>query len=149
MQWQTSSAMRATRCRRPLGDQRPSCCWRLQVCRLPPYSELIAAQLRLWKALQGVARTLQRGPLDLLTLALRAGMRMIESADAERVLLVCRQELADSGFLFREQWAQVISGQDEGVYAWVAANYASGALRSVRRATMHAAALCACSAESR
>jgi apyrase len=71
----------------------------------------------------------QHTPIMLLA---TAGMRMIPRSQAEQVLKVCRRELASSGFLFREQWASVISGQDEGVYAWVAANYASGALRTVR-----------------
>ncbi|KAL0885010.1 hypothetical protein Bca101_008992 [Brassica carinata] len=33
-----------------------------------------------------------------------------------------------SGFKFRDEWASVISGSDEGIYAWVTANYALGSL---------------------
>ncbi|KAF8779060.1 hypothetical protein HU200_003025 [Digitaria exilis] len=57
-----------------------------------------------------------------------AGLRLLDSAVAESVLESCRDVLRQSGFLFQDQWATVISGAEEGIYAWVAANYALGTL---------------------
>ncbi|XP_068658689.1 probable apyrase 6 isoform X2 [Aristolochia californica] len=44
------------------------------------------------------------------------------------ILESCRQVLRSSGFLFMDDWVSVLTGQEEGVYAWVAANYALGTL---------------------
>ncbi|KAL2484637.1 putative apyrase 6 [Abeliophyllum distichum] len=57
-----------------------------------------------------------------------AGMRLLKKEDQERILDVCRRVLRGSGFSFRDDWATVISGSDEGLYAWVVANYALGTL---------------------
>ncbi|XP_039124326.1 probable apyrase 6 isoform X2 [Dioscorea cayenensis subsp. rotundata] len=57
-----------------------------------------------------------------------AGLRMVESETRERILESCRRVLRASGFRFRDDWATVIPGTDEGSYAWVAANYALGTL---------------------
>ncbi|GAQ83030.1 nucleoside phosphatase family protein [Klebsormidium nitens] len=57
-----------------------------------------------------------------------AGLRRVEASVAEEILESCRKVLAGSGFMFRPDWASVISGTFEGVYAWVAANYALGNL---------------------
>ncbi|KAK4481598.1 hypothetical protein RD792_012500 [Penstemon davidsonii] len=57
-----------------------------------------------------------------------AGMRLLKSEDQERILNACRRTLGDSGFRFHDDWAKVISGSDEGLYAWVVANYALGSL---------------------
>ncbi|KAM7497029.1 hypothetical protein LguiA_021443 [Lonicera macranthoides] len=46
----------------------------------------------------------------------------------ERILEKCRRVLRLSGFLFEDEWASVMEDQEEGVYAWVAANYALGTL---------------------
>jgi apyrase len=57
-----------------------------------------------------------------------AGLRMLEAGVQDRILESCRKVLRLSGFIFRDDWASVISGSDEGIYAWVVANYALGTL---------------------
>ncbi|KAK1413751.1 hypothetical protein QVD17_35531 [Tagetes erecta] len=57
-----------------------------------------------------------------------AGLRMLDLSVQEQILEACRKVLRTSGFGFRDDWASVISGSDEGVYAWVVANYALGTL---------------------
>ncbi|KAE8023258.1 hypothetical protein FH972_008978 [Carpinus fangiana] len=57
-----------------------------------------------------------------------AGLRLLESELQQRILESCRQVLRSSGFKFRNEWASIITGSDEGLYAWVVANYALGTL---------------------
>uniref|UniRef100_A0ACD5XG50 Uncharacterized protein n=1 Tax=Avena sativa TaxID=4498 RepID=A0ACD5XG50_AVESA len=57
-----------------------------------------------------------------------AGLRLLEDRVQEAILASCRDVLRASGFRFEDSWAKVIPGSDEGVYAWVAANYALGTL---------------------
>ncbi|KAL8227547.1 hypothetical protein R6Q57_015131 [Mikania cordata] len=57
-----------------------------------------------------------------------AGLRMLDLSVQERVLESCRKVLRTSGFAFHNDWASIISGSDEGVHAWVVANYALGTL---------------------
>ncbi|KAI9111514.1 hypothetical protein K1719_017204 [Acacia pycnantha] len=57
-----------------------------------------------------------------------AGLRILEENVQQRILESCRSLLRSSGFKFRDEWASVITGSDEGVYAWVVANHALGAL---------------------
>ncbi|KAK7274835.1 hypothetical protein RIF29_15934 [Crotalaria pallida] len=57
-----------------------------------------------------------------------AGLRMLDVGVQWKILESCRKVLRESGFLFRDDWASVISGSDEGMYAWVVANYALGTL---------------------
>ncbi|KAI3467345.1 hypothetical protein Pfo_024008 [Paulownia fortunei] len=57
-----------------------------------------------------------------------AGMRLLKNEDQERILNACRRILRASGFRFHDDWATIISGSDEGLYAWVVANYALGTL---------------------
>ncbi|GAB2214425.1 hypothetical protein Droror1_Dr00018771 [Drosera rotundifolia] len=57
-----------------------------------------------------------------------AGLRLLEVKDQERIIESCRRALRSSGFKFQDDWASVISGSDEGLYAWVVANYALGSL---------------------
>lgn len=58
-----------------------------------------------------------------------AGLRLVPPAAAEAVLDECRATLSASAFMFNPAWASVISGMNEGVYGWVAANYAAGSLQ--------------------
>ncbi|KAK0574452.1 hypothetical protein LWI29_023924 [Acer saccharum] len=57
-----------------------------------------------------------------------AGLRLLDSKLQGNILDSCRRFLRNSGFSFRDEWATVITGSDEGVYAWVVANYALGTL---------------------
>ncbi|CAM8884374.1 unnamed protein product [Rhodiola kirilowii] len=57
-----------------------------------------------------------------------AGMRLLDLKEQEEILDSCRKVLRQSGFMFQDNWASVISGSDEGKYAWVVANYAMGSL---------------------
>ncbi|TVU46828.1 hypothetical protein EJB05_06397, partial [Eragrostis curvula] len=57
-----------------------------------------------------------------------AGLRLLDESAQEAILASCRDTLRASGFRFENAWAKVIPGSDEGIYAWVAANYALGAL---------------------
>ncbi|KAE8673227.1 putative apyrase 6 [Hibiscus syriacus] len=57
-----------------------------------------------------------------------AGLRLLDDEVQERILEQCRKVLRVSGFKFRDVWASVITGSDEGVYAWVVANYVLGTL---------------------
>ncbi|KAL1207708.1 putative apyrase 4 [Cardamine amara subsp. amara] len=57
-----------------------------------------------------------------------AGMRLLELNVQEQILEVTRRVLRSSGFRFQDEWAFVISGSDEGIYAWVVANHALGSL---------------------
>ncbi|KAI6676836.1 hypothetical protein NL676_037632 [Syzygium grande] len=57
-----------------------------------------------------------------------AGLRMLERRVQDQILDSCRKVLRVSGFQFQDEWASVITGSDEGVYAWVVANYALRAL---------------------
>ncbi|XP_010476528.1 PREDICTED: probable apyrase 4 isoform X1 [Camelina sativa] len=70
-------------------------------------------------------RVLEESDIRLMA---TAGMRLLELSVQERILEVTRRVLRSSGFVFREEWASVISGSDEGVYAWVVANHALGLL---------------------
>lgn len=57
-----------------------------------------------------------------------AGLRLLEPGVQDQILDSCRRVLQASGFKFRNEWASVITGSDEGIYAWVIANYALGTL---------------------
>ncbi|XP_057949356.1 probable apyrase 6 isoform X2 [Malania oleifera] len=64
-----------------------------------------------------------------------AGLRMLELGVQERILDSCKRVLRSSGFMFRDNWASVITGSDEGIYAWAVANYALGTLGGDPRQT--------------
>lgn len=58
-----------------------------------------------------------------------AGLRLVPPAAAEMILDQCRAALSASAFMFKPEWASIISGISEGVYGWIAANYAAGVLQ--------------------
>ncbi|KAH9295834.1 hypothetical protein KI387_039422, partial [Taxus chinensis] len=57
-----------------------------------------------------------------------AGLRRLKEDTQKRILESCRRVLRFSGFSFQDDWASVVTGADEGIFAWVAANYALGTL---------------------
>ena len=57
-----------------------------------------------------------------------AGLRSVDPPAASAILRSCRAALAASPFRFRDEWAEVLPGAREGLYAWIAANYAAGTL---------------------
>ncbi|XP_059430307.1 probable apyrase 6 isoform X2 [Corylus avellana] len=63
-----------------------------------------------------------------IQLMAHAELESLGSELRERILESCRRVLRSSEFLFKDEWARVIRGEDEGFYAWVAANYALGSL---------------------
>lgn len=63
-----------------------------------------------------------------LYLMATAGLRLLTKDSQEGILDSCRTLLRSSGFSFRDDWASVITGTEEGIYAWIAANYALGTL---------------------
>ncbi|XP_031248275.1 probable apyrase 6 [Pistacia vera] len=53
---------------------------------------------------------------------------MLNNAAEDRVLEQCRRVLRASGFAFKDAWSRVLEGQEKGMYAWIATNYALGTL---------------------
>ena len=54
-----------------------------------------------------------------------AGLRTIPLPDAELILFECRRVLSSSTFQFRPERVRIISGVQEGINGWIAANYLS------------------------
>ena len=58
-----------------------------------------------------------------------AGMRVIPVETAEAIMTSVRASFASSGFRFdSDDWARIISGEEEGGYGWLAANWLAGTL---------------------
>lgn len=66
-----------------------------------------------------------------------AGLRLLPTAAADSILMECRTALLASDFMFESEWAQIITGTYEGLYAWVAANYAAGHLQVSMGSSVH------------
>eukprot|EP00878_Enallax_costatus_P008726 GHUV01009120.1.p1 GENE.GHUV01009120.1~~GHUV01009120.1.p1 ORF type:complete len:390 (+),score=85.57 GHUV01009120.1:351-1520(+) len=67
-------------------------------------------------------------PIQLLA---TAGLRMLNNSSAGAILTEVRAVLASSGFSYQGAGsARVLSGRDEGLWGWVAVNYATGALQA-------------------
>lgn len=59
-----------------------------------------------------------------------AGLRMLNNGSAEAIMLEVRALLASTGFEYSGVvGARVLTGIEEGVWGWVAVNYATGALQ--------------------
>eukprot|EP00455_Lapot_gusevi_P017532 TRINITY_DN1937_c0_g1_i2.p1 TRINITY_DN1937_c0_g1~~TRINITY_DN1937_c0_g1_i2.p1 ORF type:complete len:480 (-),score=113.62 TRINITY_DN1937_c0_g1_i2:51-1490(-) len=59
-----------------------------------------------------------------------AGMRILPAAISSRIMKSVRDFLRQSGFLFEDSFARVISGEEEGVFGWITTNYLMGTLGS-------------------
>jgi len=78
-----------------------------------------------------------RTPVRLMA---TAGLRLVPRPQREAVLRACLGALAASGFHAPPGAAEVISGAREGLYGWVAVNYATGALQRAASLAMGLAA---------
>lgn len=56
-----------------------------------------------------------------------AGLRALSPADSESILSSCRGTLSLSGFKFSNENARMLRGEEEGLFAWISANYLLGA----------------------
>lgn len=52
-----------------------------------------------------------------------AGLRLVEPVERELTMMRIRSFLHQSGFIFQDNWARVITGEEEGVYGWLTINY--------------------------
>lgn len=52
-----------------------------------------------------------------------AGMRILDPTLEAEIMIKVRTVLHGSGFLFHDDWARTISGEEEGSFGWLAANY--------------------------
>lgn len=57
-----------------------------------------------------------------------AGMRILNVSLQSSIMTEVRGILRQSPFLFRDAWASIISGEEEGVYGWISTNYQLGLL---------------------
>eukprot|EP00823_Brevimastigomonas_motovehiculus_P002134 TRINITY_DN1355_c0_g1_i1.p1 TRINITY_DN1355_c0_g1~~TRINITY_DN1355_c0_g1_i1.p1 ORF type:complete len:519 (-),score=103.77 TRINITY_DN1355_c0_g1_i1:189-1745(-) len=61
-----------------------------------------------------------------LHLQATAGLRSIQRHRANAILERVRDEMAKQPFLFRREWAKIITGQQEGLNGWISLNYLRG-----------------------
>ena len=60
-----------------------------------------------------------------------AGLRLLPADQAQAIIDVCQASLEASPFLVTSSAsASVISGQDEGLYAWISINYLMGRMQA-------------------
>ncbi|KAI4308327.1 hypothetical protein L6164_031412 [Bauhinia variegata] len=64
----------------------------------------------------------------MVLLMATAELESLSSEVREKILESCRQVLRSSGFLFKDEWARTIQGEEPGISSWVAVNYALGNL---------------------
>jgi apyrase len=70
----------------------------------------------------------QRASTPLLLQA-TAGLRSLSLSETEAILDSVRDELMTWGFKFERDWARVISGSEEGINGFIAANYLKGVFK--------------------
>lgn len=58
-----------------------------------------------------------------LYLGATAGMRILHPDAESQIMADVRKALHASGFLFKDSWARVLSGEEEGAFGWLSANY--------------------------
>lgn len=61
-----------------------------------------------------------------LYLKATAGLRSIPAEKKDQILSIVRGSFSATPFVFEYDWARVITGTDEGLYGWMAANYLKG-----------------------
>ena len=62
-----------------------------------------------------------------------AGMRMIPEADQNAILSELRANVPKvTNFIFSDNHVDIISGKEEGVYAWISANYVLNRLKVLK-----------------
>lgn len=76
----------------------------------------------------------RRTPIKLMA---TAGLRLLPTHASQQILQQCSALLSASQFMFQPGWAEVISGQYEGVFAWTAVNYAAGTLQVTQGLGLH------------
>ena len=59
-----------------------------------------------------------------------AGMRVLAPEKSNLIFDSIRSTLKSSGFHFKDKWARIISGEEEGTYGWIAANYLKNTLNT-------------------
>lgn len=70
-----------------------------------------------------------------------AGMRILDPITEGSIMSEIRSLLHTSGFMFRDEWARTISGEEEGAFGWLVANYLmnGGSLPSEKSDTTYGA----------
>ena len=59
-----------------------------------------------------------------------AGMRMISESDQEEILTAVRSQVPKMvDFVFSDSHADIITGKEEGIYAWISANFVLNKLK--------------------
>jgi apyrase len=66
-----------------------------------------------------------------------AGMRALPESQRNNVILRVRKIFKTTPFLFQDDWASIITGQEEGAFAWVAANYLLQRINSTRQSSQY------------
>lgn len=64
-----------------------------------------------------------------------AGMRLLKetnATEADHILSSVRQTLTSSPFMFKDDFARIITGEEEGLSSWVTVNYLNGALKDLQ-----------------
>jgi len=79
-------------------------------------------------------------PLDTVPIFLvaTAGLRKVQSIDpgaTNKIMSSVMSSLSKSGFKFKDGWAQIITGVDEGSFGWVTVNYLLENFRDARSTT--------------